>query len=71
MTDMPVAPEMWFVVDKVGSAVQRKSQRTAELQAELWDLEYPSLAPHRVVKYIHAGEDHADHTDPAIPQEAA
>lgn len=71
MTDMPVAPEVWFVVDKVGSAVQLKSQRTAELQAELWDLEYPSLAPHRVVKYILSGEEHGDHADPTVPQEAA
>lgn len=72
MKDNTESPAFWIVLDKRNNpSVPRPTRRLAELEREAWDVRFDALAPHRVVKYIPTGEDHGDHADPAVPQEAA
>lgn len=49
----PEPLEMWTVVDVNGkAATPTTSPEYADAKCVVWDHEYPSLAPHRVVRLV-------------------
>jgi len=48
--------ELWAVLDKRpnADAFCYASEQLAQAKAKCWDLEYPGLAPHRVVRFVEA-----------------
>lgn len=67
------APEtIWCVVDSFGHVNAHADFEIAQAQAKLWDLQYPSLAPHVVLHYsIETPKETANvNADPAVAAEA-
>lgn len=48
---MNIPSVLWVVIDQAGHANAYANRQQAELQAQLWDIEFPSLGPHQVVPY--------------------
>lgn len=48
---MNIPAHIWCIVDKTGSAVSCESYEIAAAKALLWDLQFPTLAPHVTVCY--------------------
>lgn len=52
-----IPPILWCVVDKRGTVLVQPSEVVAALKARTWDIEWPSLSPHRVVAYSPTNKD--------------